>query len=147
MADDPELTDGDYPSAGTLKRIQKAKPREALELAQRAWHWDGWATRTLRPEELAMVRRHHEDEPMPEFYRFATGGWSGNESIIAALDRNFLVAGMCWELSARGGLHVYELRPSAGAVDPHVRSTGKPITRVKKRTNRRASLAGKEPTT
>lgn len=112
MADDPELTDGDYPSDETLERIRHAEPREALELAQRAWHWDGWATRTLRANELAMMRDGHDDEPMPDYYRFATGGWSGNESILAALEHNFLVAGMCWQLSARGGLHIYELRPA-----------------------------------
>lgn len=120
LADDPDLTDGGYPTDETLERIRAAKsPREALELAERAWHWDGWATRTLRPEELAMVRRHHEDEPMPEYFRFATGGWSGNEDIIIALERNFLVLGMCWQLSACGGLHIYELRqPDPADVAP-----------------------------
>src|SRR6185436_15610533 len=52
MADDPELTDGDYPHDETLERIRKASPREALELAERAWHWEGGARRTLRTEEL-----------------------------------------------------------------------------------------------
>ncbi len=117
MADDPELTDGDYPTDETLARIERAEPREALELAQRAWHWDGWATRELLAKELAMVRLHREDEPMPDYYRFATGGWSGNESIISALNKNFLVVGMCWQLSGSGGLHIYELSQSVKVAD------------------------------
>lgn len=129
MADDPELTDGDYPTDETLERIRTAAPREALELAQRAWHWDGWATRELRADELLLVRDGHADEPMPDYYRFATGGWSGNESIINALDGNFLVVGMCWLLSARGGLHIYEVRQAVSAVDPVGDDAADPSTR------------------
>jgi hypothetical protein len=142
MADDPELTDGDYPSEKTLKRIKKAKPREALELAQRAWHWDGWATRELRPDELAMVRRHYEDDPMPDYYRFATGGWSGNEDIIEALDRNFLVLGMCWVLSARGGLHIYEVRKEPKRGRSQRTPPGKRSTRVKASSSNRRGVPG-----
>lgn len=105
MADDPELTCGDYPTEDALARIAKAEPREALELAERAWHWDGWVTRELSAHEGYVVHA----EPDREYLRFATGGWSGNEDIIAALEDNLMVRAMCWRLSARGGLHVYEL--------------------------------------
>ena len=40
--------------------------------------------------------------------RLATGGWSGNESIIGAIHRNLYFA-HCWCKSERGGLHVYKL--------------------------------------
>lgn len=128
MADDPELTEHDYPTDEALERIRKAKsPREALELAERAWHWDGGATRKLRPEERKIVT--HGDDDGQEFIRFATGGWSGNEDIIRALNDNLLVR---WQLSASGGLHIYELPPAGDAVDPHVDSnTGTLTTRVK----------------
>jgi hypothetical protein len=119
MADDPELTDGAYPSEETLARIEVAEAREALLLAERAWHYDGWATRTLRPEELAVVTSGGSDGD-EEYIRFATGGWSGNESIIGALRKNFMVQAMCWQMSARGGLFIYEMPPATDAVDPHV---------------------------
>jgi hypothetical protein len=118
MADDPELTDEDYPTDEALARIRTAPPREALELAERAWHWDGWASRELRPEERAVVTNDVDEGA--EFVRFATGGWSGNESIIAALDDNWPVAVMCWRLTARGGLHIYEMPKAVDAVDPPV---------------------------
>lgn len=42
-----------------------------------------------------------------ERIRIATGGWSGNEDMMFALERNFIVYGSYWQLSARGGLEVY----------------------------------------
>lgn len=107
LSDDPELTDGDYPTEDTLDAIEKASPREALELAERAWHWDDWVTRTLKDHERLLMSAGATDDT--EFIRFATGGWSGNESIISALNKNLMVRAVCWQLSARGGLHIYEL--------------------------------------
>lgn len=40
----------------------------------------------------------------------ATGGWSGNEMIVAALERTVFWS-MCWERSERGGKHVFCLPP------------------------------------
>jgi hypothetical protein len=40
----------------------------------------------------------------------ATGGFSGNEMIITALQRT-VFWGMCWERSERGGRHVFHLPP------------------------------------
>lgn len=37
--------------------------------------------------------------------KFATGGWSGNESIVCAMKQSILWA-MLWESSHRGGLEV-----------------------------------------
>lgn len=42
------------------------------------------------------------------FLRFATGGWSGNEDMMHALTENYPVMA-CWRLSARGGLHIFEV--------------------------------------
>lgn len=43
--------------------------------------------------------------------RLSTGGWSGNESIIEALQRNNLVWGLYWYRSQRGG-HYWFLIPN-----------------------------------
>jgi hypothetical protein len=42
-------------------------------------------------------------------YRLATAGWSGNEDIIRAMGENYIFWSMCWELSAKGGLHIFIL--------------------------------------
>lgn len=41
--------------------------------------------------------------------RFVTGGWSGNEDIIAALHANFGFWLTCWESTTRGGLWTFEV--------------------------------------
>lgn len=43
-------------------------------------------------------------------YRFATGGWSGNESVIYALEDNKIFWMSCWESSSRGGLYKFKLQ-------------------------------------
>lgn len=42
-------------------------------------------------------------------YRLATGGWSGNESLIGALQENFVFWSLCWQMSERGGLYVFRI--------------------------------------
>ena len=39
-------------------------------------------------------------------FQYHTGGWSGNEDVIAALRQNWLFWAMCWQKSTRGG-HFY----------------------------------------
>jgi hypothetical protein len=39
-----------------------------------------------------------------------TAGWSGNEEVIEALQRNFLFWGLCWERETRGGHYYFEIR-------------------------------------
>lgn len=42
-------------------------------------------------------------------FRLATGGWSGNEEVIAAMESNMMFVPLCWQSSHRGGLHIYEV--------------------------------------
>lgn len=42
-------------------------------------------------------------------FRLATGGWSGNEEVIDALNHNPMFNALCWRSSHRGGLHIYEV--------------------------------------
>jgi hypothetical protein len=44
------------------------------------------------------------------FYRLSTGGWSGNESIIAALrDNKRFFWHLCWKQTRRGGGYMFEI--------------------------------------
>jgi len=42
-------------------------------------------------------------------YRFATGGWSGNEDVIRAMSANAVLWLLAWESSSRGGLYLFSL--------------------------------------
>ena len=43
-------------------------------------------------------------------YYLSTGGWSGNESLIEALQLNLMFWGCCWEKSERGGHFYFTIR-------------------------------------
>lgn len=45
-----------------------------------------------------------------DLYKLSTGGWSGNEDIIGALQANFPFWALHWLSSRRGGHHEFELR-------------------------------------
>jgi hypothetical protein len=112
VADDPDLTEDGYPTEQTLKRVREAKTvADALDLVECAWHWDCGVTHELSEAEREIVRASVGDR----FLRLATGGWSGNESLIAALERNWRVMSMSWQLSARGGLHILKKRTEEGS--------------------------------
>lgn len=49
-----------------------------------------------------------------DVYRVSTGGWSGNESLIEALQENKVFWLLCWRLIRRGGHFEFEL-PTASA--------------------------------
>lgn len=42
-------------------------------------------------------------------YHLSTGGWSGNEAIIGAMQDNWLAWGRCWVQSRRGGHYIFEV--------------------------------------
>lgn len=47
------------------------------------------------------------------WYRVATCGWSGNESIIGALQENYMFWAFSWFMHVAGGLYVFRIRPSS----------------------------------
>jgi hypothetical protein len=102
----------DYPTDEELERLEKWPYQDAagaLEFAASLWHWPDWVTRDISAHEAAVLHANQEDR----FMRFATGGWSGNESIIGALRDNHMVSALTWRLTARGGLHIYQLPRAA----------------------------------
>jgi hypothetical protein len=89
-----ELLDEDgYPTEVALTRIVDWPHTDMpglLEYARELWTYqDRW---TVEGEKLFV----------------STGGWSGNESIIAAMGRNLFWL-LCWEQSRRGGHYIFDL--------------------------------------
>jgi len=75
-----------------IKRMDALKPWAIVDLIYEDWMYYGtiWQDREKGILELA------------------TGGWSGNESIIAALQENLMFWGMYWMESKRGGYYRFE---------------------------------------
>lgn len=87
--------DGDgYPTDATLTRIAAwpyTDMKGLAEYVRHLWHWPTYAR-----------KRGNR-------YIFATGGWSGNEALIGALEQNLMFWAMSWESSQRGGRYVFEV--------------------------------------
>lgn len=99
----------------------------ALDIIQ-LWHWsdvEGWfkfidsvwshGYGTWKAvDEPLYQRTEYDSEYVPRMvrrYHAATGGWSGNESIICAMqDNKSMLWTLTWVQSRRGGHHTFELK-------------------------------------
>lgn len=94
-----------YPTNGTLRAIKSWSHVEGFERLLDAID-PIWAHYGLFSKSHKSTREVNKDRV---YYRLVTGGWSGNESIISALQANRLFWAMCWYSSTRGGVHEFYL--------------------------------------
>jgi hypothetical protein len=103
----PDYQDGDgYPTEKALDLLRSmADINTALDWARELWH-DGYGSisENITANEAGVVRADRD----ARYLRLATGGWSGNEAVLGALQHNRVVWLMAWQLSARGGLHIFK---------------------------------------
>ena len=92
----------EYPTTGELKKIKKwdfSNLVGLMEFVKPLW-------------EFADVGYWKQKG---RTYWLSTGGWSGNESIVEALQDNTMFWMLCWQYSRRGGhyrFHIPKLPPS-----------------------------------
>lgn len=95
---------------------------EALDKIARWPYTDGWTELLAFVRELWAYNEFWREEKnvttidMPNYkivadvYKVSTAGWSGNESIISALQKNWLFWMFCWEQSNRGGHYIFHVK-------------------------------------
>lgn len=91
-----------YPTDETLAAIEgwdlptPGATRDLIAYARAAWNLDygNWTVTSTEGRTVHVM---------------ATGGWSGNESVVGAMESNRMFAMLCWWRSERGGLHEYRV--------------------------------------
>lgn len=92
---------------------------EALECIER-WPWeyekewfefihDLWHLRSFGWSEGEAPHDWDKDKTV-YIYELSTAGWSGNEAIIRAMEKNDMLWHLVWVQSRRGGHYIFELR-------------------------------------
>lgn len=106
ILDEDDLLDEDgYPTEGALEIVK-------------LWHWDDvkgwfefinsiWHLKSWGWHEGKEPHEWHKDE-MVYRYNISTAGWSGNESIIHAMEENSMLWHITWVQSRRGGHYIFE---------------------------------------
>lgn len=105
----PELDADGYPFEEDLQRIREwpitNNYAPLLDFIGERWSYpDRWEKVEAADDVL--------DKPVWR-YTCSTGGWSGNESLIYALQDNCIAWSMCWAQSRRGGHYIFEVRRGA----------------------------------
>lgn len=93
--DEPTFDADGYPTDETCERIASWPFQDCaglMRFVRRAWHLADWGWREDGRE-----------------FAISTGGWSGNESLIDALERNAMFWSLCWQQSRRGGHYRFEI--------------------------------------
>jgi len=102
-----ELQDEDgYPTEAALEIISIwhwSEPKGWFDTIKSLWWMPDWGWK----EQLAMDEITVKEEYS---YYISTGGWSGNESIIAAMQKNEMMWHLNWVQSRRGGHYIFQLR-------------------------------------
>ena len=98
IADDPMLGDNGYPHEDELRRI-------------REWPWEGGFRGLM---EYVRLRWAYADNgywtQQGDRFRIATAGWSGNESLIGAMEDNWMFQSLCAVSWHKGGLYIYDVQ-------------------------------------
>ncbi len=90
-----------YPTEEALNIIQRwgyYNKEELFEFIKKLWHFREWGW-------------HETVDDEKTTYEISTGGWSGNEALIKALEHNhWLNWHMTWVQSRRGGHYIFEVK-------------------------------------
>lgn len=105
-----ELLDEDgYPTEHCLEVIRNwhwSESKECFDFIEELWSYkEYWREETVDKDDFNGL---DYDKPRHR-YHISCAGWSGNESIIAAMKENKMLWYLNWVQSRRGGHYIFEL--------------------------------------
>lgn len=108
---DKPLLDGDgYPTEHCFEVIRAwhwSDAEDCFQFIRNFWQFSNyWREDYVDEDEYNKVKF---DKPRHRYY-ISTAGWSGNESLIRALQENQMLWNLNWVQSRRGGHYIFELR-------------------------------------
>jgi hypothetical protein len=107
------LNQDGYPTNATLRRVEKWKIRNHVELLalfeyirQNWWAADWGFHHTEQEVNLTYAnatckKKHH--------FQLSTGGWSGNEDMVHSMRKNYVFWSMTWRVHKAGGHYDFEV--------------------------------------
>lgn len=107
MTTKADWLDGDgYPTEAALEKLKSWAPNDltgALDFMKELWSYPEAVRSTLSDAEQQIIHPAKGNI----HYHFATGGWSGNESLVHAFRENRLGWVITFCLHARGGRYIF----------------------------------------
>lgn len=106
------MDDEGYPTDETCELVKNysgpvleffAELHKAWHLASWGWHEENGFQCGWRRRKENKVRRFH----------ISTAGWSGNESLIDAMQQNYFLWHFSWVQERVGGHYIFEVKPDA----------------------------------
>lgn len=108
----PFVDDDGYPTELALEAIELWHWDDArgwFDFIQSLWYFHSWGWKEVdEPHEWNKLDQY-KDRIVHRYY-ISTAGWSGNESIIRAMQNNSMMWYLNWVQSRRGGHYIFELR-------------------------------------
>lgn len=102
------LDEDGYPTEKALKLIEEWDYKDfegLLAFVKDLWWYDEWGWDVV---EIGEKLNHTDEIAKRKTYYLSTGGWSGNEDIIRAMEKNWMLWWMIWYQSRRGGHYIFE---------------------------------------
>jgi hypothetical protein len=102
-----------YPTEETLEKIRTWEIKTgkdwtaAFDYIESLWMYPEYFRKGKRRT------RAWKGGPLERTYEISTGGWSGHESIISAMEENFMLWVPTWSNIRRGGHYTFRVAESA----------------------------------
>lgn len=101
------LDEDGYPTdycLGLIKEWHWSDSKGWFDFIKSVWYMASWGWKEGEAD-----HEYRKDEKV-YLYKISTAGWSGNEAIIKAMERNDWMWHLNWVQSRRGGHYIFELK-------------------------------------